>query len=119
MIPKSGNRFSDKIMRNDKTLGVRFLSRFFDRPFLRFALIGALAASLGLAACGRKGPLDPPPGASLDGEQQANTPNPLSSPIAAPIGGQAKDGNAGVGPDGRPQAPKGPKKQIPLDVLLN
>jgi predicted small lipoprotein YifL len=105
-------------MRNDKTLGVRFLSRFFDRPFLRLALIGALAASLGLAACGRKGPLDPPPGASLAGEPQANT-NPMSNPIAAPIGGQAKDGNAGVGPDGRAQAPKGPKKQIPLDVLLN
>ena len=39
------------------------------RPLLRLALIGALAASLGLAACGRKGPLDPPPGASLAGDQ--------------------------------------------------
>ena len=44
-------------------------------------------------------------------------PNPMSNPIAAPIGGQAKDGNPGVGPDGQPLAPKGPKKQIPLDVL--
>ena len=43
--------------------------RHSDRPFLRLALIGALVASLGLAACGRKGPLDPPPGASLAGEQ--------------------------------------------------
>jgi len=118
MIPKSGNRFSDKIMRNDKTLGVRFLSRFFDRPFLRLALIGALAASLGLAACGRKGPLDPPPGASLAGEPQAGT-NPMSNPIAAPIGGQVRDGNLEMRPDGQPLAPKGPKKQIPLDVLLN
>ena len=90
-----------------------------DRLFLRLALIGALAASLGLAACGRKGPLDPPPGASLAGEQQANSPNLMSNPIAAPIGGQAKDGNPGVGPDGKPLAPKGPKKHIPLDVLLN
>ena len=39
------------------------------RPLLRLALIGALVASLGLAACGRKGPLDPPPGASLAGDQ--------------------------------------------------
>ena len=66
------------------------MSPFRDRPFLRLALIGALVASLGLAACGRKGPLDPPPGASLAGEQ-ANTPNPSINPMASPIGGQAKD----------------------------
>ena len=94
------------------------MSRFFDRPFLRLALIGALAASLGLAACGRKGPLDPPPGASLAGDQQAGTPNLLSSPIASPIGGQAKGDNTVIGPNGLPMA-KGQKKQIPLDVLLN
>src|SRR5665811_1288280 len=99
MIPKSGNRFSDKIMckqnvmdgtdsdRMDQSPGARFLAHFCDRPFLRLALIGALAASLGLAACGRKGPLDPPPGASLAGEPQAGT-NPMSNPIASPIGGQ-------------------------------
>ena len=89
------------------------------RPFLRLALTAALAASLGLAACGRKGPLDPPPGASLAGEQQANSPNPMNNPIVTPIGGQTNNGNPGVGPDGKPLAPKGPKKQIPLDVLLN
>ena len=86
--------------------GALSLSHFFDRPFLRLALAGALVASLGLAACGRKGPLDPPPGASLD-----------SGP--APIGGEAKDGNPGVGPDGQPRAPKGPEKHIFLDGLLN
>ena len=95
------------------------MSRIFDRPFLRLALIGALVASLGLAACGRKGPLDPPPGASLEGQPQANMPELMSNNRGTPIGGQARDGNAGVGPDGQPQAPKGPKKQIPLDVLLN
>jgi predicted small lipoprotein YifL len=97
--------------------GARYLSRF--RPFLHLALIGVAVASLGLAACGRKGPLDPPPGASLTGEPQAQTPG-LMSPIGAtPIGGQAKDDNPGVGPNGQPLAPKGPKKQIPLDILLN
>ena len=95
------------------------MSRFFDRPFLRLALIGALAASLGLAGCGRKGPLDPPPGASLAGEPQANMPDLMSKPAATPIGGQAQNGNPGVGPDGQPLAPKGPKKQIFLDGLLN
>jgi len=96
------------------------LSRFCDRPFLRLALISALAASLGLAACGRKGPLDPPPGASIEGVPQPNMPDLISSNRGAqPIGGQAKDNNPGVGLDGQPLAPTGPKKRIPLDVLLN
>jgi len=94
------------------------LQRFFDRPFARLLLIGALAASLGLAGCGRKGPLDPPPGASLEGVPQPKM-DIMSTRGAAPIGGQAQGNNPGVGPNGQPQAPKGPKKSIPLDVLLN
>ncbi|HEY7998662.1 MAG TPA: lipoprotein [Pseudolabrys sp.] len=96
------------------------MNPFRDRLFLRLALTAALAASLGLAACGRKGPLDPPPGSSLAGEPQPSMPSLIATP-ATPIGGQApaKDGEAGVGADGRPVAAKGPKKQIPLDVLLN
>jgi predicted small lipoprotein YifL len=31
----------------------------------RLALVAAMMAALGLAACGRKGPLDPPPSAGL------------------------------------------------------
>ena len=83
------------------------MNRFCDRMLLRLALIGALAAALSLAACGRKGPLDPPPGGSLAGDQ------------ATPIGGQSKVDNPGVDANGRPQAPKGPNKRVPLDVLLN
>ena len=92
-----------------------------DRPFLRLALIGALAASLGLAACGRKGPLDPPPGASLEGEPQPNAAPGLISANrgAKPIGGQVKDNHPGVDENGQPLAPRGPRKHIPLDVLLN
>lgn len=93
---------------------------FSNRRLLRLALIGALAASLGLAACGRKGPLDPPPGASLAGQPQANMPGLMSTNPSAPIAGQATDNpNAGAGPNGQPLAPKGEKKRIPLDVLLN
>ena len=95
------------------------MNRVFARALLRFALIGALAASLGLAACGRKGPLDPPPGASLDGVAQANRPDLMSSPVSRPIGGQARQGDSNFGADGQPLAPKGAKKQLPLDVLLN
>jgi predicted small lipoprotein YifL len=108
-------------MRNDKIFGVLYLSFICHRPFLRLALIGALAAALGVAGCGRKGPLDPPPGASLAGEPQAAPAPGLISPNRGPtpIGGQAKDNNPGVDENGQPLAPKGPKKHIPLDVLLN
>ena len=95
------------------------MNRICDRTFFRLALIGALVASLGLAACGRKGPLDLPPGGSLAGDSQVSAPAGITNPMASPIGGQIKDDNPGVGPDGRPQAPKGPNKRIPLDVLLN
>ena len=72
----------------------------------RLALAAALAAALGLAACGKKGPLDPPPGASLEGEPQANMPDLMSS--------------KGMPPEASPSAAsKQPKKHSPLDVLLN
>ena len=76
-----------------------------DRLFFRLALVGVLAASLGLGACGRKGSLDPPPGASLAGDQAAGAP---------------EGSNKGpIGPDGKPLAPGGVNRRIPLDVLLN
>ncbi|HXZ22538.1 MAG TPA: lipoprotein [Pseudolabrys sp.] len=77
----------------------------YGRSFFRLALIGALATSLGLAACGRKGPLDPPPGTSLTGDQTAPAPSPA--------------GSQPYGPDGKPLAPGGVNRRIPLDVLLN
>lgn len=96
------------------------MNHFFGRSLFHLAMIGALAASLGLAACGRKGPLDPPPGASIEGVPQANMPELMSTNRgAAPVGGQTRDGNPGVGPDGKPLAPKDPDKRIPLDGLLN
>ena len=64
---------------------------FRDRTLPRLALIGVFVTALGLAACGRKGPLDLPPSAGLAGDA-----------------GQ---------PVGSPGSP--PKKQLPIDVLLN
>lgn len=57
----------------------------------RIALIGALVAALGLAGCGRKGGLDPPPSA-------AAVPNGGAQPGAAPP----------VGPNGQPPPPAAP-----------
>ena len=72
-------------------------------PWLaRIAVIGALVAALGLAGCGRKGGLDPPPGASA--VDQGAVPGP----------------EAAVGPDGKALAPgRGPQRRTPIDWLLD
>ena len=73
------------------------MSRF-SRPFARVATVAALfALGLALSACGRKGPLDPPPGAYV-----------------GPGGALVE-----VDQQGPPIAPPGEKKRIPLDVLLD
>ena len=65
---------------------------------VRVAAVAALLAlGLTLSACGRKGPLDPPPGA-----------------YAGPGGVLVE-----MDQEGRPLAPPGQKKRIPLDVLLD
>ena len=87
------------------------MSLFSDRRFLRLALIAAFAAALGLGACGRKGPLDPPPSASVAGERQQA--NPMTSPLVAPIGSQPQTGKA------NPPVVQAPKQPIFLDGLLN
>ena len=74
------------------------------RKLARIATIGALVAALGLAGCGRKAGLDPPPAAA------ASTQDPIAPADAPPV----------IGPDGKPMAPPAnEKKQFFLDWLLN
>jgi len=75
------------------------------RALTRLAMIGALVAALGLAGCGRKGPLEPPPAASI------------SAPAGQVANGQATD--KGFDHEGKPVAPKGKERHIFLDWLLN
>lgn len=89
-----------------------------DRRLVRVVTIGALTAMLGLTGCGRKGPLEPPPSASLT--EPAETPR--QGPGGAtlnPMAPAAKQTTESFGPDGQPIAPKGPRKSIFLDWLLN
>jgi predicted small lipoprotein YifL len=74
---------------------------FANRSVIRAAAIGALALALGLtlSACGRRGPLDAPPGGEGFYPLQSSQPE--------------------FDAQGRPLAPQGPKKRIPLDVLLD
>ncbi len=84
------------------------MHRFRDRPLFRLALIGGFVAALALAGCGRKGPLDPPPGAaSATGTQQATN----TDLIRSPIGDSGKKS--------APPEPKAPNKSFILDPLLN
>ena len=71
-----------------------------DRPVLRAAMLGALVLALGLtlSACGRRGPLDPPPGASS---------------------GAATARGIELDSQGRPLAPQGQKRRLPIDWLLD
>ena len=72
------------------------MSRF-DRTF-RVVAISALALALGLtlSSCGRRGPLEMPPGVAI-------TPQ----------------GPVELDSQGRPIAPAGEKKRLPIDVLLD
>ena len=78
------------------------------RLFYRLAAVGLIAAGLALSGCGRKGPLDAPPGglaATDNGSLQEET----------AAGGEVvrKGGARGL------PIIKGPNKPIPLDALLN
>src|SRR4051794_39171160 len=68
-----------------------------------FILIGAVAAALSLAACGRKGGLDLPPSASV-----APAPVETKSVVVSPIGRPPKSEPRVV-----------PQRSLPIDVLLN
>jgi predicted small lipoprotein YifL len=89
-----------------------------DRPNTqRWALILVGTAALLLSGCGRKGPLDLPPTASGQPQQQSSAVQ--SDPSAPPQTNNANlfDPNNGAGT--LPTAGKGPKRPYALDPLLN
>jgi predicted small lipoprotein YifL len=85
--------------------------------FSRLAVIGALAVAFVLPGCGRKGPLDPPPSAAVSQPQAAAPTRGMGfNPLAA---GQEQTAPAAFDSEGRPVAPKGAKKRLPMDWLLD
>jgi predicted small lipoprotein YifL len=85
---------------------------------IAFAAIGALIMALPLAACGRKGPLDPPPGGYAF--EQGTIRTPVSKKGAAqPASEPAKKDEPTYDADGNPIAPSGTKKRLPGDWLLD
>jgi predicted small lipoprotein YifL len=87
---------------------------FSDQRWARLAAVGALVAALGLSACGRKGPLDPPPSASAQHSAQAAPAGP------AILGSPQPGAGVGVGRDGKAAAPppSGENRPFILDWLV-
>ena len=78
----------------------------------RWAIILLAGAALALAGCGRKGPLDPPPGASsLSAVEQGDT-----GEERAAAKGTVFDPSYGA--NELPKTPKGNKRSFILDPLL-
>ena len=85
--------------------------------FAQIAVIGALAAAFALTGCGRKGPLDLPPGAAAAAQpaKPANTGFGLN-PMATQ---EAPATPAAFDSEGHPVAPaNAPKKRLPMDWLI-
>jgi len=50
------------------------------RVILRAALAAVLISAVGLSACGRKGPLEPPPKADVSTDEPGQNPNQAGKP---------------------------------------
>jgi predicted small lipoprotein YifL len=79
----------------------------------RLALILLAAATLALAGCGRKGPLDLPPNSSTPALAAAQTDTEAQRDASKPT-----LFDPSYGTDAPPTAPKGTKKSFVLDPLL-
>jgi predicted small lipoprotein YifL len=79
------------------------------RP-IRYAVVATVTLALGLAGCGRKGSLDPPPGGFADPSVTGAAP-----PGAAP----GPDGQVAAAPNGQPAPQPATKKRLPIDWLLD
>ena len=84
------------------------------RPSFPIALILAVGLAAPLAACGRKGALDPPPGGYVLDRSTTRTP---VSGLGAPPPSDATP--PGAANENRTVVSPGPHKRLPLDWLLD
>jgi predicted small lipoprotein YifL len=94
-----------------------------DSPLARLALAAALVAALGLAGCGRKGALDPPPGAAAEGPPPAQPVSGLAGAMRPPVPGQTtampvENTEVAFDAQGNPIAGKSQRQRFFLDFLL-
>jgi predicted small lipoprotein YifL len=85
------------------------------RPIFRLAGFGVLILALLLVGCGRKGPLDLPPAeVSQQPGQSGDTQSGSSTGSSSRNSPQME-----YSVEGRPLAPRGQKKKLPADILLD
>ena len=89
------------------------------RPLSRLVLLGVLAVALAVAACGRKGALDRPPGAAPALDPNAPTAPGQTRPQRAQQlpGHSASD--TGFDLEGNPLAAPAPPRRTILDPLID
>jgi predicted small lipoprotein YifL len=87
------------------------------RLLMLFAVFGALALALPLAACGRKGALDPPPGGyTLQG---GSVRTPVTRRGKVPEQESKPETKQEYDQDGRPILPEGQNRRLPADWLID
>jgi predicted small lipoprotein YifL len=82
------------------------------------ALAGSIAVALALSACGRAGPLEPPPGPAAAPAPTAQVIQP-DVPLTPSAAADAAAQKTGFDAQGNPVATTGPKRPFILDPLLN
>jgi predicted small lipoprotein YifL len=86
-----------------------------DRSVSRLCAIAALVGALGVAGCGRKGGLDLPPAASAAQQESAAA---SQEREARSIGSDLRPSGARSSSRNLPPPPS-PKRDLPIDFLLN
>jgi predicted small lipoprotein YifL len=90
--------------------GMLFVTRISPALSYRFAAVGLLVLALGLSACGRKGPLDAPPGG-------------LAADANGTLDDETDQGGDEIASKRRKSKSlpiiRGPNRPIPLDVLID
>lgn len=88
-----------------------------NRSYSKLTAIGLIVASCALAGCGRKAYLDAPPGASADPAGTPTSDYATANPNSA--ANLQSDVYRPPGSTNVPTAPRGEKKRIPLDAILD
>ncbi|MBX9709454.1 MAG: lipoprotein [Xanthobacteraceae bacterium] len=115
----AGLAFTRRSLYGGAEFGDRIVSRI-SNSVSKLAVTALIVAACALGGCGRKGGLDLPPGAGAQAAPDSAQSNPDSQ--YSPAGAATSQGNvfeATPGQDPLRAAPKGPKKRIILDPILD
>lgn len=105
------------VARNFRDTGHCCVTARSNRSFSKLTAIGLIVASCALAGCGRKAYLDAPPGAPAAQNGAPASDFATSNPNSA--ANLQNDVYRPPGSSSAPLAPRGEKKRIPIDAILD